>query len=84
MVSRRIMTCQMCGYPLAKAVLRAGGGADTPYCRCCAHEDGTARCRSELIECLMNEAMGEDGVDYFEALAWATAEVASMSPGPSY
>lgn len=77
------MACQICGYPLAKAVLRAGGDASTPYCRCCAHEDGSPRCRSELIERLMEEAMAEDGLDYFEAIAWATQEVASMSPGPT-
>jgi hypothetical protein len=31
----------------------------------------------------MEEAMAEDGLDYFEAIAWATQEVASMSPGPT-
>ena len=84
MVSTHILTCRMCGYPLARAVRGAGDGADAAYCRCCAHEDGTPRSRSELIECLMNDAMSEDGVDYFEALAWATGEVEGMSPGPSH
>jgi hypothetical protein len=82
MDSTTTTTCRCCGKPLARPAQHSGGRTTTPYCWCCAEQDGTPRSRGELIERLLNEAMNEDGLDYFEAKAWATAEVANLSPGP--
>ncbi len=83
MVVAGIPVCIVCGSELRTAWMHACGDVDSPYCRCCTHDDGTPLCRAELLDRLVDEAMTEDGLDWFEASAWAEAEVREMHLTPA-
>lgn len=83
MIQDEITFCQVCGCRLLTAVMHAAGDAGVPYCRCCADDDGAPRTRSQLVERLMKAAIDEDGLGYFEALAWAETEVTGTLGRPT-
>ncbi len=82
MVVAEIVKCRVCGCDLPSAGRHAGGNPAAPYCRCCAHDDGTARSGAEIEARLIAEAMTEDGLDYSEACAWALGELALIGICP--